>query len=209
VRLPISLALSVLLALAGGGARGAPFDYYVLALSWSPSWCALAGDARGAPQCAEGAGLGFTLHGLWPQYEEGWPEYCEARGPDPTRADAAAMSDVMGSAGLARHQWVKHGRCSGLDAGEYFAASRAAFEAVALPAPEEGAVRSTPAALRAKIRALNPDVPAEGLVVTCRAGLAAEVRLCLDRDLAPRACAPDVLVRSCAPERRVVLPAPR
>jgi ribonuclease T2 len=45
------------------------------ALSWTPNWCAREGDARGAPQCDAGQGW-FTLHGLWPQYEEGWPSFC-------------------------------------------------------------------------------------------------------------------------------------
>ena len=29
-------------------------------------------------QCDPDRDLGFTLHGLWPQYEEGWPEDCDS-----------------------------------------------------------------------------------------------------------------------------------
>ncbi len=31
----------------GDGEKAGDFDYYVLALSWSPTWCALEGDRRG------------------------------------------------------------------------------------------------------------------------------------------------------------------
>jgi ribonuclease T2 len=44
------------------------FDYYVLSLSWSPSFCEASGE-RGAPpqqQCGARA-YSFVVHGLWPQ----------------------------------------------------------------------------------------------------------------------------------------------
>ena len=40
--------LSVLAAHAEGEPAGR-FDYYVLALSWSPNWCATTGDANARP----------------------------------------------------------------------------------------------------------------------------------------------------------------
>jgi len=79
------------------GERAGDFDYYLLSLSWSPTWCALEGDARNAPQCAPGRDLGWVLHGLWPQYEEGWPSWCWSRARDPSRATTRAMADIMGS----------------------------------------------------------------------------------------------------------------
>ncbi len=193
---------------AGAGAPGV-FDHYLLALSWSPSWCETTGDAREADVCATGAGEGFTLHGLWPQNARGWPEYCASPVRNPSRAETRAMVDIMGSAGLAWHQWVKHGRCSGLAGPDYLALSRAAYEALALPEPDALAGSTTPDALSERLRALNPDLPPDGIVVTCRGGLAMEVRVCLTRDLAPRPCAEDVLARACSPEREVTLPPPR
>ncbi len=29
--------------------KAGEFDYYVLALSWSPNWCALEGDSKNSP----------------------------------------------------------------------------------------------------------------------------------------------------------------
>ena len=36
---------------AGHNAKAQTFDYYVLSLSWSPSWCQLTGLKRGAEKC--------------------------------------------------------------------------------------------------------------------------------------------------------------
>ena len=54
------------------------FDYFVMALTWSPNWCALEGDARRDDQCDARHAYGFTLHGLWPQYESGYPSGCRS-----------------------------------------------------------------------------------------------------------------------------------
>ena len=106
------------------------FDYYVLALSWTPSWCELEGNARNSPQCDTGRGFGFTLHGLWPQYENGWPSYCQTVERDPSRNQTDAMADIMGTGGLAWYQWKKHGRCSGLSATAYYDAARDAYDSI-------------------------------------------------------------------------------
>jgi len=128
------LALLLMSSLAmAEGERAGDFDYYVLALSWSPNWCAQSGDARGAPECEDGRALGWVVHGLWPQNERGWPSYCRTDARDPSRAQTAAMADIMGSAGSAWYQWKKHGRCAGLDAATYFDTLRRAFDAIRRP----------------------------------------------------------------------------
>jgi ribonuclease T2 len=192
----IRTILGLVAALAGGLAspaadRAGAFDYYVLALSWTPSWCEREGDARGAPVCGEGAARGFVLHGLWPQHEDGWPEYCATTARDASRAETARMADIMGSAGLAWHQWKKHGRCSGLSAHNYFALSRHAYRSVVRPEVLrrlEETVRIDPDVVEAAFLEANPDLAPEHLVVTCREGLIAEARLCLTRGLEPRPC---------------------
>ena len=131
--------LLVLAAICWGGSARAEgkaagdFDYYVLSLSWSSAWCALEGDDRDDPQCDPGRGLTFVLHGLWPQYEDGYPSYCRTAERDPTRAMTAAMTDIMGGAGLAFYEWKKHGRCSGLSAEDYFLTARRAFATISVP----------------------------------------------------------------------------
>jgi ribonuclease T2 len=167
------------------------FDHYVLSLSWHPAWCAREGDDRDAPTCEVGARRAFTVHGLWPQHEQGWPEFCRATARDPSRRETATMADLMGSGGLAWYQWRKHGRCSGLDGPAYLQATRAAAEAVRIPpgfARIAGPVRLGPETVAQAFLAANPALDPEGVIVTCRDGQLHEVRICLDRSLQPQAC---------------------
>lgn len=193
------LLLPLPLRVAAEGERAGDFDYYILALSWTPTWCALEGDGRGAPECARGQQRGFSLHGLWPQHEEGWPSWCRSAATPPTRRQTARMTDVMGSAGLAYHQWRKHGTCSGLDAERYFTVARRAYDAVRRPAAVEALGREV--TLPAKVieeafLEANPALKPDGLTVTCREGRVQEVRICLTKSLAPRRCGDDV-ARDC------------
>lgn len=206
--LAMAALLSLPLPAAAEGERAGDFDYYVLALSWTPTWCALEGDARGAPECEAGEGRGFTLHGLWPQDEIGWPSYCRTAAAPPTRKQTAAMTDVMGSAGLAFHQWRKHGSCSGLGASAYFAAARAANAAIVRPSAMHALGREVtlPASVvEDAFLDANPDLEADGVTVTCRAGRVQEVRICLTRELEPRACGADVM-RDCDLDRALLSP---
>ncbi len=205
----LSLALALTFPAFAEGERAGEFDYYVLSLSWSPAWCALDGDDRGGQaQCAESGGWSFALHGLWPQHEVGWPSWCLTTARDPSRAETAAMADVMGSAGNAWHQWQKHGRCSGLSSRDYYARARTAYEAVRIPEVLTGIRRETalPASVveDAMLEA-NPGLTADMVTVTCKDGLIEEVRLCLAKDLAPRPCAPDT-ARDCRLTDALLLP---
>lgn len=198
MRRTYSALLAALLASCGVARADEPgvFDYYVLALSWSPTYCVLEGSPDD-DQC-EG-GFGWILHGLWPQHEEGWPSWCHAQGRDPSRRETAGMADITGSVGLASHAWEKHGTCSGLSSADYFALSRKAYEAVTIPldlaAPQR---REEVAALEVEraFLAANPALDRDQVTVTCQQGYIDEIRLCLTRDLEPRRCGDDVL-RDC------------
>lgn len=175
------------------------FDYYVMALSWSANWCALEGDARNSPQCDKDADFGWILHGLWSQYERGYPADCRTSHRPPSRAQTGEMADIMGTSGLAWHQWNKHGVCSGLAPDDFYALSREAYgrvqrpavfrrltDAITLPATliEEAFVNEN--------EGLSPDM----VTVTCRDGYVQEARICLTRDLDFRTCGADV-IRDC------------
>ena len=192
------LLLSAAVARAEGE-RAGDFDYYLLALSWSPTWCVLEGEDRGSPQCDAKADFGWVMHGLWPQYEEGWPSYCRTVARDPSRSQTRAMIDIMGSSGLAWYQWKKHGRCSGLSSEDYYETARRAFASV--NRPDVFRKLSNPVKLPAKVveeafLAENPTLEPDMLTVTCKAGRIQEVRLCLTKDLEPRICGDDT-VRDC------------
>ena len=180
--------------------RAGEFDYYVMSLSWSANWCALEGDDRNSPQCDDGAGFGWILHGLWPQYETGYPEYCRTNERSPSRSDTAAMADIMGTSGLAWHQWRKHGVCAGLSSDDYYELSREAFGLISRPQVLRDLTRpvTLPATLieEAFLRE-NPSLSADQITITCRQGYIQEARICLTRDLELRNCGQDVL-RDCA-----------
>ena len=184
------------------------FDYYVLALSWSPTWCALEGDARGSDQCDPRHDHGWILHGLWPQYESGYPASCNTSARAPSRALTGEMTDMMGTSGLAWHQWKKHGSCSGLSAQSYFDMSRAAYQSIQRPAvlrKLEEAVRMPASLVEEAFLVSNPQLRADGVTVTCRQGHIQEVRICLSEDLSPRRCGSDVS-RDCTEERALFEP---
>ena len=195
------LALLAALSLPAATRADTPgaFDYYVLSLSWSPNWCDREGRADGSPQCDPDAGFGWVLHGLWPQYERGWPDFCRTGFAPPSRSQTAGMADVMGTSGLAWHQWRKHGSCSGLSPADYYARARAALDRVTRPAILEELDRAVtlPASLieEAFLRD-NPELDPDGITITCRDGQIQEARICLTRDLDFRRCGADV-IRDC------------
>lgn len=179
--------------------RAGEFDYYVLSLSWSPSWCALEGDARQSPQCDASEDHGWILHGLWPQYERGYPQDCNSRYRNPSRRQTNDMADIMGTSGLAWHQWNKHGRCTGLDATDYYALSRQAYASIKRPDVFRRLDRSVtlPASvIEEAFLQSNEDLQADQITITCKRDYIQEARICLTRDLMFRRCGSDV-IRDC------------
>ncbi|MBW7921534.1 MAG: ribonuclease T2 [Rubellimicrobium sp.] len=195
----LAAILSGPLPLAAEG-RAGDFDYYVLSLTWSPNWCTLEGDATSSPECDGSRDLGWTLHGLWPEYDSGgWPQDCLSPWPAPSRRLTGEMADIMGSGGLAWYQWRKHGACAGLPAGDYFAQARAAHDMIVKPPLLDALERDVRLPARLIEEAFldaNPQLSPQGITVTCRAGMIQEVRICLTPDLEPRDCAPDA-ARDC------------
>ncbi len=185
-------------AIADGEKAGA-FDYYVMSLSWSANWCTLEGDARGDDQCNARHDFTFTLHGLWPQYADGYPSYCRTTARDPTRTESEAMKDIMGGAGLAWYQWKKHGRCAGLPARDYYSTMRRAYGSVTIPpvfAKMTKTLKVPASVIEGAFLESNPQMTRDMVTVTCDQGMIQEVRICLTKDLEPRKCGPDV-IRDC------------
>lgn len=189
--------------------RGEGYDFFVLSLSWSPTHCELEGANANRQQCGASQRHGFIVHGLWPQNERGWPEYCESS--EPNRVPDALvrdMLDLMPSAGLIGHQWRKHGSCSGMNQRDYFAVSRAAYEKVTIPAQllhVEDHLSIAPGKVAEDFLAANPGLGADGIAVTCDGRHLAEVRICMTKDLAFRFCE-SVVARSCDLDRATMPP---
>src|SRR6185503_14916276 len=173
-RLSIGVAGSLfgLVLLAGGAAAQDPrqnepgkFDFYVLALSWSPSYCEQAGERAPAQQCGARP-FSFVVHGLWPQYERGFPEFCQNPAPRLDRNIISSMIDLMPSPRLIFREWDRHGVCSGLPARAYFETVRKARAVVKIPAdyldlPQPKTVK--PADVKDAFIAANPGLPRDGI----------------------------------------------
>lgn len=184
----------------GGGSPGT-FDFYVLALSWSPAYCAGPGGRRDRDgQCRPGRGLGFVVHGLWPQYERGYPSNCGAFPRALTPDAMAAAGEIMPSEGLARNEWRTHGTCSGLDPTSYFKAVRRAREAVIIPdayrkpsSPQD----TSPIEIAREFSSANKGLRPDMMAVTCQRGQLQEVRICFSKDLRGFTSCPDVARSGC------------
>jgi ribonuclease T2 len=171
------------------------FDFYVLSLSWSPSFCEEAAERgnSGRSQQAQCGGrpFSFVVHGLWPQYERGFPEYCDRSAEWLDRNIMTSMLDLMPAPGLIFNEWKKHGTCSGLGARAYFETIRKARAAVKIP-PEfidlSDPKTVSPAEIEDAFIKVNPGLPSSAIAVTCNRTRLSEVRICLGKDLQFRAC---------------------
>lgn len=200
------IASILMLSACNAADDGLPFDFYVLSLSWSPSYCAAEGDDADPMQCAARPAHGFIVHGLWPQFEEGWPEYCDEGAASALSPGLiGSMLDIMPSRGLVAHQWEKHGTCTGLAPADYFAVTREAIGSIELPEAAAGG-RVDPDEVENAFLDRNPEMPAEGIAVTCDGKRLREVRICLDPDLGFRAC-PEIDERACR-RSSVAMPSP-
>ena len=182
------------------------YDYFLLSLSWSPSYCLTRSEDRA--QCSKG--YGFVLHGLWPQHTDGgFPENCAPEAPLPSDAEARGQT-LFPSPRLMQHEWQHHGTCSGLDALDYFNTADRALAVVKIPmafaAPRES-LSMDATEIVAAFRAANPSVPDNGMVVACNRAELSEVRVCLSKSLAPVACGRGV--RSNCPDVALRIPAAR
>jgi ribonuclease T2 len=179
---------------AGSGDSHLPFDYWVLSLSWSPEYCAKS-QTPNEMQCVKS--YAFVVHGLWPQYETGYPRNCDADGRsrrvDPDLVDA--MLPIMPSPKLIQHEWRAHGLCSGMNADTYFATTRKARQQIQIPPVYSSAERPHQTTLRdieSEFIQMNPGLERDAISFQCASRNLSEVRICLDKHLQFRDCGRDV-----------------
>jgi ribonuclease T2 len=183
--------VAVFLALTPANAqkRGGPageFDFYVLALSWSSGFCEVDGDRKQLDQCAPGKGLGFVVHGLWPQNERGYPINCGPYGRSPSRAAMDIAKDIFPSEQLARYEWNKHGTCAGTSPTDYYRDVKQAKDKVIIPKelqkPDKAGSWS-PIDIERAFSAANPGLRSDMIAVSCKQRVMNEVRICMTKDL--------------------------
>jgi ribonuclease T2 len=172
------------------------FDYYTLVMSWSPTHCITAEDGRDDQQCdrLDGLRYGFVLHGLWPQYEKGYPEACPmGRKPFVPNDVIQRMLDIMPSRGLVIHEYKLHGTCSGLEPDKYYELSHRLFTAIQIPDRFKNPFETqfvSPAEVETEFIRANPWLRPDMIVVGCSGpgNRLRDVRICMARDGRGRAC---------------------
>jgi len=170
------------------------FDYYILALSWSPSYCEARQDRapnRSRDRQCDGRPFSFVVHGLWPQYDRGFPSYCQVPPPRLDRNIVGSMLDLMPSPRLIFHEWDQHGTCSGLSPRAYFDDVRKARAAVKIPSEYvnlESSASVTPREVAEAFLEANPGLSPRAISVFCDRTWLTEVRICLGKDLSFRDC---------------------
>ncbi len=214
----LAAVAALLAAPAGAAAQEArhraagAFDFYVLALSWSPPSCAAARErgewGRSQQMQCGGRPYSFVVHGLWPQYESGFPRECQVPPPRLNRNIVNGMLDIMPSPRLVFNQWDRHGTCSGLTPQGYFDNVRKARESLVIP-PQFHDLSSyltvTPDEVEKAFVAANPGLSRAAIAVTCDHRRLSEVRVCMTRDLRFRDCA-EVDRRACRRDKLVMPP---
>lgn len=187
--------IAILLGLAACPPAYARFDYWVLALSWSPEYCASDQARPDSRQCAQPHE--FIVHGLWPQYERGYPEFCDTQARVPERI-ADRLAPLMPDRGLVFYQWKKHGSCSGLTPEAYFAQLERAGRSIRIPRAalqRAGQLRMPRQDLERAFIEINPGLREDAISFECRGRNLREVRICLDVSLKPRRCGADIRER--------------
>lgn len=164
---------------------------YLLTLAWQPEACRSKAADTSDPSACDG-GRTWTLHGLWPNSDDGkHPRYCRA-------SQALDASEVrrnfcmIPSARLQQHEYAAHGVCAWDSPEAYFARSRALWEGLRKPALTTPTL--TAGELRDAFAAANPGLPREAVsIATGPEGQLREARLCHDLAFKPVACAPRAL----------------
>ena len=190
--------------------KAGEFDFYVLSLSWSPSFCEAGAErsSRGPDQQCGERPYAFVVHGLWPQYEQGFPEYCQVPAPRLDRNIVASMLDLMPAPRLVFREWDRHGTCSGLSPRAYFDAVRKARAVVKIPSDYfelKAPLTVTPDEVEDAFVKANPGLTRNAIAVGCDNRRLREVRICLTKELRFRDC-DEVDRRACRREQLVMPP---
>lgn len=197
---------------AGGVADQREFDYFLLSLQWKGSICQRTRYCCSSNGCCRSSGAtGFTIHGLWTDYNDGtWPACCNAAKPFDINEitplleglqkywpslSCSSTSTCHGGRGLFwAHEWEKHGTCSYpvfRDEYSYFLATLNLYLKynVTEILIENGYVASNTEMypLGGIVSAIQNAVRATPQI-TCRSGAIEEVHLCFYKDFQPRDC---------------------
>ncbi|XP_062228429.1 ribonuclease 2-like [Phragmites australis] len=187
------------------------FDYFALALQWPGTICASTRHCCAKNGCCRSEPLQtFTIHGLWPDYDDGtWPSCCRYTNFEmekilplkekldkywPSLYCSSSSTCFSGRGPFWAHEWEKHGTCSFpvvQDELQYFStALDLYFKYNVMEMLSSGGIQISDFkeyALSDVIEAIKHAFGASPQIV-CKYGSIEELRLCFDKDLKPRDC---------------------
>lgn len=123
----------------------APVDYYMLVLSWSPSFCDEQAEKFGnnlprsaQSQCGIKKQFGWVVHGLWPQNARAktiadHPRFCQGDLPPLPQSLFNQYLSMSPGEKLLQGEWEKHGACAFSDAKSYFDKMQNLYKNLNLP----------------------------------------------------------------------------
>ena len=214
--LSLVLTVAILTLSAGANAKShsrgqaGKFDYFALVISWSPTFCATQDPRRHRLQCQGARPYAFVLHGLWPQYNRGWPQFCRVNNSWIPNQTIQQMLDIMPSRPLIIHEWKKHGTCSGLRPEGYYDIARTLFEKINIPEryrQPDTALLVSPAELEKHFLKSNTALRPDMISISCGSRhRLREIRICFDRNLQPRSCGQNEAQKRLCRSEKIYLP---
>jgi ribonuclease T2 len=185
------------------------FDFYVLSLLWSPSICQATKAYLEKPRlCSSGQMSSFFVEGLWPQYERGFPEFCQKAAPMLSRKVVDGLLDIMPDPELIVHEWERHGTCTASSPNEFFANVRRASALVKIPdeyRKPNNTLVATSAEIKGSFVRANDGLSSDAIVLACDRERLRGIELCISRDFTFRSCSE--LIRQNCPIDSIVIPA--
>ena len=156
----------------------------------------------------------FTIHGIWPQDDDGtWPEYCHISHPfNPNLINSLSYNltkywtDFKNAEHFWQHEWNKHGRCAmsdniftdeydffltGLELHRTYDLWNIFYQGGITPSNTVHYNTTT-------VVQLLDDIFGVKVVVMCDSdAILGEIHLCLDKNLNPFNCPPNMLNETC------------
>jgi ribonuclease T2 len=115
----------------------------------------------------------------------------------------------MPSRHLVIQEYKKHGVCSGLDPQGYFDAARRAYSSIRIPEQfqnPQAPLKVAPEDVQKAFLDANRQLSADGVQIACSRDLLREIRICLTKDLTPRACSQNEHDRRLCSYSAVIVP---
>ncbi len=176
------------------------YDFVILALSWSPTYCASSVRRGQTDQCQNPANRGFVVHGFWPQSRDGARLRCAEGRADFSKALFERALQVFPDLDLAEKQFQRHGECFEFSPDSYLDVTAQARSKIVVPdflRALDRPLSIAPEEIRSAFANSNSGLSRDSISVSCRKSTLVEVLICMKSDLSGFEPCPQVVRRTC------------